>query len=194
MKGKLIVIYGINNLGKTTQAEILVEKLKEKGRSARYLKYPIYDIQPSGRFINQYLREDNPYHLSPREFQTVQALNRQQYQPVLEKTLEGGSFVVAEDYWGTGVAWGMGSGVEKKFLLEINSQFQIEDLAFLFEGERFREAIESNHSHETDEALMARVAEAHSDLADEFNWVRINANQSVEKVSDDIWERVKQIL
>jgi len=31
-KGKLIVLYGINNLGKTTQAELLVEKIKSNGK------------------------------------------------------------------------------------------------------------------------------------------------------------------
>ena len=41
-KGKFIVLYGNNNVGKSTQAKLLVEKLKEKGENVRYFKYPIY--------------------------------------------------------------------------------------------------------------------------------------------------------
>ena len=43
-KGKLIAIYGINNLGKSTQAHLLVQELQDQGYKAQYLKYPIYDI------------------------------------------------------------------------------------------------------------------------------------------------------
>jgi len=46
--GKFIVLYGINNLGKTTQTRILVDKLKLHGLKAEYLKYPVYDLAPSG--------------------------------------------------------------------------------------------------------------------------------------------------
>ena len=42
MRGKFIVLYGINNLGKTTQAKFLVEKLQSQGLRAEYVKYPIY--------------------------------------------------------------------------------------------------------------------------------------------------------
>ena len=41
-RGKFIVLYGINNLGKTTQAKMLVDKLKLHGLEAEYLKYPVY--------------------------------------------------------------------------------------------------------------------------------------------------------
>ena len=56
-KGKFIVIYGNNNSGKTTQAKLLVEKIKEQGLQVRYIKYPMYDLRPTGILINEYLRE-----------------------------------------------------------------------------------------------------------------------------------------
>lgn len=193
-KGRLIVFYGINNLGKTTQAKKLVERLEKEGKKAKYLKYPIYDLAPSGPILNNYLREGNTYKLSPREAQIIYAFNRAQYQPELEKDLEKGINIIAEDYWGTGVAWGIGAGVDKDFLLRINQQFIREDLALLFVGERFTSGLEKDHKHETDEDLIKRVDEAHSELAREFGWLQVDANGTVEQVTEQVWNKVKPIL
>jgi dTMP kinase len=119
-KGKFIVLYGINNLGKTTQAKLLVEKLNSAGLKAEYLKYPIYGLEPSGVLLNNYLREGNKYNLAPREAQIIYALNRTQYEKELLNKLENGITIIAEDYAGTGLAWGMAAGVDENFLKDIN--------------------------------------------------------------------------
>ena len=192
--GKFIVFYGVNNLGKSTQAKRLIGKLEAEGRDAKYIKYPLYDLAPSGPIINNYLRGENPYKFSPREAQIIYALNRFQYEPQLKADLDQGLNIVAEDYWGTGVAWGVGAGADKDFLLRINQHLHREDIAFLFTGQRFTSGIETGHLHENDERLTSRVAKAHEELADEFGWIRINANQDVSAISGEIWEKVKKIL
>ena len=192
--GKLIVLYGINNLGKSTQAKLLVEKLKASGYQAEYLKYPIYDLEPSGIMLNNYLRNSNPYNLHSREAQIIYAMNRTQYQTELQDKLNSGVIVVAEDYKGTGIAWGLGAGVEEKFLKDINSHLIEEDLVFLFDGERFRQAIENNHKHENNEDLTNKVRWAHLKLGEEYGWVKINANLSIEKISNEIWEHTFELL
>ena len=88
-KGKLIVLYGINNIGKTTQTNLLVDRLLASGKEASRAKAPLYNMKPSGPMINEYLREDNPQKLSPREAQMLYAFNRIQYQEELLKKLEG---------------------------------------------------------------------------------------------------------
>jgi dUTP pyrophosphatase len=186
-QGKFIVIYGINNLGKTTQAKMLTQNLKEAGWPAEYLKYPIYDLKPSGPIINDYLRSGNPYNLSSREAQIFYTLNRIQFESELKKKLEAGINIIAEDYIGTGLAWGVSTGVEETFLRHINSQLLKEDLAFLFDGKRFRQAEEYNHQHETNEILINKVRKAHLKLAEEFGWIKINANQTREQIQSELW-------
>jgi len=190
-KAKLIVLYGINNTGKTTQAKLLVEKLKTEKRQAEYLKYGIYDLQPSGDVLNSYLREGNPDNLSAREFQLLHVLNRTQYQPTLEKKLDQGINIVAEDYIGTGIAWGMGSGVDKDFLIKINSHLRQADIVILLDGQRYKQAVEKNHQHETDDELNDKVRQTHLELSKDFGWHVVDANQSVEQVQEDIWGVVK---
>lgn len=193
-RGKLIVFYGTNNLGKSTQAKILIEKLKEKNIKAEYLKYPIYDLSPSGPILNDYLRQGNPYNLSAREAQIIYCLNRSQYQEELERKLNEGINIIAEDYTGTGIAWGVGAGVELEFLEKINSHLLKEDIALLFDGERFREAIEKNHKHEQNEEFSQKVRQIHLDLGKKYQWEKIDANLSIEGISKIIFEKIIKSL
>ncbi|KKR91748.1 MAG: Thymidylate kinase [Parcubacteria group bacterium GW2011_GWC2_42_12] len=192
--GKFIVLYGINNLGKTTQTRILVDKLKLHGLKAEYLKYPVYDLAPSGPILNNYLRQNNLYNLSAREVQILYAFNRLQFEKTLVEKLAQGINIVAEDYTGTGLAWGLAAGVNENFLKYINSGLIKEDLAFLFDGERFLESIEYNHQHETDNRFITKARIAHLRLGYEYGWVIINANQSIKQIHDKIWNQVLKLL
>lgn len=189
-KGKLIVLYGINNLGKSTQAKLLVQRIIEHGKSAQYVKYAHYELEPSGPILNNYLRQGNPYGLSAREFQIIQVLNRTQYEKELVCILESGTNVVAEDYTGTGIAWGVGAGIQKDFLTSLNKHLLREDLAFHFVGKRFVSGLERNHRHETNSELTEKVRVVHQELAKENGWIEINANQEIKKVLDELWSHV----
>lgn len=193
-KGKLIVFYGTNNLGKSTQAKILIDKLQERNISAEYLKYPLYDLAPSGPVLNNYLRNGNSHNLSAREAQIIYCLNRTQYQKTLEEKLNEGINIIAEDYTGTGIAWGVGAGVEQNFLEEINSHLLKEDIALLFDGERFKEAVEKNHKHEENDEFSKKVRQIHLDLGKKYGWEMINANLSIEEIADIVFKKVMKAL
>jgi thymidylate kinase len=193
-KGKFIVLYGINNLGKTTQAEHLTTRLNNEKIKAEQIKYPLYDIQPSGSIIYDYLRSGNPYKLSPTEVQIMYAFNRTQFSPILEKKLNEGLSIVAEDYTATSITWGVGAGVHRQFLEKVNSHLRLPDLAVLLDGKRFMKGLEKGHKHEEDDELTSTVQRLHQELAQEYNWPVVNANQTEEKVEEEIFQHVKTIL
>jgi len=193
--GKLIALYGINNLGKSTQVALLVERaMRELGLRVRPRKYPLYDLEPTGPLINEYLRKKNPRGLTPRDFQIIQTLNRLESDARLRQGLGFGDIIVAEDYWGTGVAWGVGAGVDQDFLIGLNASLAKEDLAILMDGERFLKAREKNHAHEENDELTERVRRAHIELAEMFGWHIVNTNQPIEEVHKEIWLLVKPLL
>lgn len=194
MNGLFIVLYGINNLGKSTQAKLLVERLNDEGIPAEYLKYPIYDLAPTGPALNCYLREGNPDNLTPKEAQTLYTQNRIDFEPALKEKLASGKTIVAEDYVGTGLAWGIGAGVDEAYLREINKDLLKEDMAFLFEGERFRDATEAGHKHETDDTLTKKVKDIHARLGKKFDWIPVNANDSIKHIHTALLKRVKKTL
>lgn len=194
MRGKFIVLYGINNLGKTTQAKLLVARLQKEGYRAERLKYGLYDLEPSGKILNDYLRQNNPLNLTPREFQIIQVLNRYQYQPTLVQKLESGVNIVAEDYLGTGLAWGIAAGVDGQFLKYLNSGLLKEDITFVFQGKQFREATESGHAHEADGELTVKASVAHDRLAVKYDWKPINANLPRAEIAEILWQKTQKML
>lgn len=193
-KGKFIILLGINNLGKSTQAYLLVENLQNYGFKAEYLKYPIYDLEPTGPQINEIIRGGKAQAISEVELQKIYAQNRKDFQPELEKKLTRGISIVAEDYVGTGLAWGVAKGADLAELEAQNKDLTRGDLAIVLDGNRFIEAKEKNHIHEQDDELMKKCRQVHLDLAKKYGWSVVNANQSIENVAKDIWQIVEPMF
>ena len=190
--GDLIVFAGINRLGKTTQVRRLVSWLQEPGVQAisERIKYPIYDLEPTGPRINAYLRGGNPENWTPLRAQKEYAKNRHDYEQHLLELLQDDVWVVAEDYVITGIAWGLANGVPREVLDEINYGLVKPDIMFMFEGKPFLGATEAGHLHETDDELTCRAAKIHHDLGREFDCYVINANQT----EDEVFAQIENIM
>lgn len=191
-EGKFIVFYGMNNLGKTTVVNGLTDFLRTRGKDVVYLKYPIYDLEPTGPRINRYLREGNPENLTPATVQKFYSDNRRDFEPKLIKMIDEGKWVVAEDYKGTGIAWGMIGGYSVERMEEINKNLYEADLSILLDGERFLTGIEKGHTHESATELWSKGRLIHLELAGRYNWKIANANQSREKVLDEVINIIKR--
>lgn len=188
-KGKLIAVYGINGIGKTTQVKLLVEYLKSQGLNAGYLKCPVYDLKPEGPFISRYLREPEFRRINPlntHDLQTLYMQNRQRYEPILKERLASGEWIVIEDYTGTGIAWGLTWGGDLNFLEEINKELLQEDFSILMDGERFLTAVENGHRNESDDERINLCKNFLRLLASRYNWQIVNANETIEQVQKEI--------
>jgi len=191
-KGKFIVVYGMNNLGKTTVVKSLIEFLKLKNKNAVYLKYPIYDLEPTGVRINRYLREGNLENLTPVTVQQIYSDNRRDFEPELIKMIDDSKWIIAEDYLGTGIAWGMIGGATVEEVEKINEGLLEADLSILLDGERFLSGIEAGHKHEGASELWPKGRQIHFDLAKRYGWKIVNANQTREKVLNDVIDVLKK--
>ncbi len=186
----LVTIYGVNNIGKSTQAKMLVENLKKEGRKIAFLKYPIYDAEPTGPMIDYYLRDPQAPKISAEELQMWYALNRFQMQPELQKKLDSGITVVAEDYTGTGIAWGITHGADKKWIEQVNKYLIKEDLAILLDGEQFQTEREDQHINEASDERIAKCRQIHLDLAKEYGWKIVKASGEKKEIAKEILEIV----
>lgn len=171
---------------------MLVDYLNARGIPAEYIKYATYNLEPAGKLINDYLRKGNPYKFSPRELQLLHYVDRISFQKTLEEKMDSGINIIAEDYFGTAIAWGMGAGVDKKLLEYLHSFLYREDLAILFAGKRFPSAVESEHKHENDKNLLNRVSKIHLRLGKKYGWKKIDANRSINEVHRDILKIVSR--
>lgn len=194
-KGKFITVYGINNIGKSTQCKILMENLKKNGYDAVYLKYPVYSVEPSGVFINNVLRNSgNKQNVSEDELQMWYTINRYQFEPELKQMLNDGKIVVAEDYTATGLAWGSAKGASLDWLMEINKYLLKEDLAIYLKGKRNIQAREANHIHESNDDLVEACQFIYDNLASKFKWEKVVVKPSIGETSDDLWNLVHNFL
>lgn len=186
--GKLIVIYGPNNIGKSTQVRLLARSLEEKGKKAVVIKYPVYDLEPTGPFINAVLRKGK--QVSHLELQQAFAQNRRDYEPHVRMLLNEGCWIISEDYRGTGIAWGVVSGVPIEILEDINDDLMNEDFVVMMDGDRFTQAIEATHINEKDDDRWQKGREVHLMLANRYAWPIVNANQTIESVQADIFKLI----
>lgn len=193
-KGAFITIYGINNIGKSTQSRILSKKLLEMGYDVEYTKYPCYDIEPTGVFLNKVLRSKEGQKISEDELQMWFVLNRYQFQPTLQRYLDEGKIVIAEDYVWTGVAWGMAKGMEKEWLTGLNKFLIQEDFSILMEGTRDTRAKEKHHVHEQNDELIKKCTNIFSHLADEKDWKRVKVQKKISDTADLLFEAVDGFL
>lgn len=187
----LITFYGVNNIGKSTQAKMLVDTLNTLGYKAIYLKYPIYNIEPTGSYINQILRNPAGQSVSEQELQMWFALNRFQFEPQLKKYLDQNYIVIAEDYTATSLAWGSAKGADLSWLEEINKPLLNEDFAILITGERSKSSIEDGHIHESNNELIHKVSQKLLELATVHNWQVVQRQQRLEDTQKLIFDIVK---
>lgn len=192
MKGKFIAVYGINNIGKSTHCKRIVKRLEDEGHKAFYVKYPVYDIAPSGPFLNEVLRGGKK--ISEEELQMWFVLNRYQFQPKLKQLLEDGHIVIAEDYIGTGIAWGTAKGLDEAWLENANSMLLKEDFSLMLEGERALEAREKGHLHEEDDDLAERCRRVHEFLAKKFGWISVKVQDKKSDTARLVWDEISKFL
>lgn len=191
-RGKFIVLYGGNNLGKSRQIELLDETIQGLGHITKKIKYPVYELEPTGPKINSVLRKG--VEMDELKVQKLYAQNRRDFEPTLRSYLARGMWVISEDYTGTGIAWGTVRGVPLKTLEKINQDLLKEDLSILLYGQRFKTGIESNHRNETDDKIWENAQNRHLELADRYGWAKVYASRPPLEVHQDILDIVNKKL
>lgn len=187
-KGIFIAVYGINNIGKTTHCKRLVNRLKKLGKDAVYIKYPVYGQKPTGLILNKILRASRKQKITEEELQLWFVLNRYQFQPSLKKMLEKGKIIIAEDYIGTGLAWGRAKGANLKELESMNKFLVQSDVAILMDGSRAMSAKEKSHIHEQNDRLAEECRRIYQKLAKKYGWKIIKVSPDTDVTAARLWK------
>lgn len=203
--GKFIVIYGANNLGKSVQTRLLTNRLLEEKHDTLIVKYPVYNLEPTGPKINKILRDPKykDRNIKELDLQKIYIQNRLDFQPVIENLLSSGIYVIAEDYLGTGIAWGVTNTITKedtpendklkliKEFAALQKDLIIPDISILLDGNRFKSGIEKQHRNEDRKDYVWDLnRKIYQILAEKFRWKTVKANQSIDKVHKDVWSVV----
>ena len=92
------------------------------------------------------------------------------------------------------MAWGTAKGASLDWLEGLNKYLVREDLAILLDGERFKEAVEEGHVHETNEDFMRKSRELHLMLGEKYGWKKVQVSGGIEETAERVWDQVKFLV
>jgi dTMP kinase len=192
-RGKFIVFEGLDGAGKTVQAALLKQWLKEKGIKCITTKEPTENITGNLLKVTLYLEK-----LSPIADALLFAADRAEHlDKEIKKAIKEGNVVISERYVYANLAYQSAQGVDEKFIEKIN-EFAIKpDLVILLDvpadvalkrkwnvlyylPSKFEKSIQFNE----------KVRKNYLRLAKRYGMKVIDAS----KPQDEVFEEVKKIV
>jgi len=195
-KGILIVFEGIDGSGKSTQAEILLERLQEEDFDAVYFREP--SKGKWGRKIKK--KALHPDSLTPEEeLDLFQKDRRENVEKNLKPALKKKRIVILDRYYYSTIAYQGAKGIDEKLIRRMNEEFVVEpDLVFIFDidPKKGLERIENRKKKDKlfeREDYLVKVREIFRSFKGE-KFVHIDALKSKEEIRKEIEERALPII
>ena len=171
--GHLIAFEGLDQSGKQTQAERLLEAFRAAGHRAEFLTFPAYDTA-IGEEIERALKGERDYH--PDTLQLLYIANRFEFRPRIESWLAAGTMVVCDRYLASSIAYGAAQGVDADWMAVIQRPLPQPSLTLLLdippEASLTRKRA-ARDKFERDLPLLGRVRDSYLAQADHPSWARI---------------------
>jgi len=198
MKGKIIVVEGIDGSGKSTMCSKLAERLEEEGYSTRLTAEPTH-----GR-IGAIIRSGAIPGISQSTEALLFVADRNDHTEEMERWAEDGTIVICDRYFASTIAYqssGLdGTDVDRDWLLSISQRFvDRPDLTLLLDVDP--EASLARVSARGEEIskfekleFLRRVREEYLRLAEEYGFVVIDASRDQESVLEDAMKRIEEVL
>ena len=197
MEGKFIVFEGIDGSGKTTQAGLLANYLKNKKANVVLTK------NPTGGKVGNLVKE---YYLKNNTFPVVDALlfaadRAEQVETVIKPALNKGDIVVSDRYYYSNWVYQSIEGVDMDWLMEINKFFKKPDLVFLIDVspqtaiERIKSSRKSADIEKFEQIkTLENLSKKYLDLAKKEGMVVVDGGMEMADVSKNIIEEIEKIL
>jgi dTMP kinase len=192
--GHLIAFEGLDQSGKQTQAERLLEAFRSQGRRTGFLTFPAYETA-IGIEIEHALRGRRDYQ--PDTLQLLYIANRFEFKPRINEWLSAGAIVVCDRYLASSIAYGEAQGVDARWLTEIQRSLPQPSLTLFMdmppEVSLSRKKADRD-KFERDMPLLGRVRDSYARQAAAADWVRIDAGQDKDAVSQAVLSAVRSRL
>ena len=192
--GHLIAFEGLDQSGKQTQAERLLEAFRSSGRTAEFLTFPEYTTK-IGAEIGDALQGKRDYQ--PDTLQLLYIANRFEFRPHILQWLEAGTMVVCDRYLASSIAYGEAQGVDVAWLTDIQRLLPQPSLTLFMDmspSVSLTRKKADRDKFERDMPLLGRVRESYARQSQAPNWVRIDAEKAKDAVSADVLSAVRSRL
>ncbi len=194
-QGHLIAFEGLDQSGKQTQAERLLEAFRGAGHQAEFLTFPEYTTA-IGIEIGHALQGQRDYQ--PDTLQLLYIANRFEFRSRISAWLESGTMVVCDRYLASSIAYGEAQGVDANWLTEIQRNLAQPSLTVLLDippdASLNRKRV-ARDKFERDLPLLGRVRDTYlRQAAASESWVRIKGGQDKDAVSQAVLSAVRSRL
>lgn len=201
-RGLLISFEGIDGCGKSTQADLLLQRLNKEGLSPLFIREP--GGTPVGEDIRQVILE-NHYSLSlGAELLLYMSARSELTGQVIIPALISGKIIICDRFTDSTLAYqGYGGGAdlaEIRALNRIAARGITPALTFLFdltvEDAAKRRKVTADRMESKDLFFHRRVRTGYLQLADAENYrfEVINAQDSIENIAELVWSHTKALL
>ncbi|MCW1293833.1 MAG: dTMP kinase [Candidatus Parvarchaeota archaeon] len=196
MAGKLIVLEGLDGAGLNTQATLLEIYLKEKGYHTLLTSEPTNSV--IGGIIRSSLNRD--IKLSGRVLQLLFSADRANHlETTIQPAINANKIVICDRYIFSTLAYGYASGLNYKWLRQVNLSFRLPDLGILIDVKptvslsRISDLTTSFEMFNTAKQL-SDVRKAFLMIANNFHIKVVDGNGNVETVKNKIINIVDKYL
>ncbi len=197
--GLLLAFEGVDGAGKTTQATLLLSRLQDLGFEAILTKEPT--DSEYGRRIRQIAREGR-IGITPEEELDLFLKDRElDVNDTLVPVLSRGGIVLMDRYYFSNIAYQGALGLDAAKIQRVNEErFPTPDLTLLFmiapedSTRRISEGREGGTNVGYEKLDFLKQVEAIYEGIQSPGLVRIDATQSVDAVSAQIWDAMAPLL
>ena len=188
MPGQLIVIDGIDQSGKRTQADLLARRVRSLGSSCVTWSFPAYDTL-LGRHLKAYLagKERLDMHVVHLLF----AANKWEVANRIDEQRARGVVVIANRYTPSNLAYGAAHGLSLNWLTPLEADLPSPNRIFILDVPvkiSFGRKIQQRDVHEEDATYLKRVRRMYLRLAKMYNWTVVNGKSTPLVVHSEIWK------
>ena len=198
-RGAFVVLEGGDGCGKSTQAALLVSRLRALGREVVATREP--GATEAGAAIRSLVLGGD--HLDPRAEALLIAADRAEHvAEVIRPALERGAVVVSDRYVPSSLAY---QGVARDLGVEEIARLSdwatdglMPDLVVVLDVPASqaagRRAGPEDRMEREPDSFRAAVNQAYRDLAGRFGWTLVDGSDPVEVVADQVWNTVRPLL
>lgn len=221
MNGKLIVIEGLDGSGKSTQIEILKNRLSDLGKNIRQIKLPDYDNK-SSTLVKMYLGGEfgsDPADVNIYAASLFYTVDRYaNYKNVWSDDYLGGTLILADRYttsnavhqtvklskdkWDSYLDWLFETEYEKVGIPKPDAVIFLDmdvDISQKLMSKRYCGEETKKDVHEANVDYLKKCHEAALYTAERFGWKVIKCYEGesplpIEKISEEIFDCVREMI
>ena len=194
MRGALVVLEGIDQAGKMTQARALQDAVRAGGLGCEVLHYPDYETR-IGQLIRGFLLDGVALDTHARAM--LFAANRWEKDAQVRAACERNALVCVDRYSASNIVYGLSQGIDEAWLQGLEAGLLPADLTVLVDiapAESQRRKSQDRDDYERNVQLLEAARARYVRMAERDQWAVVNGEREAAQVSKDLINAVSDRL